>query len=206
MLATKYQINIGDKFERLTVIGVETVKREKQRGHTKLYVCVCDCGKTSKVRARELALGVTKSCGCYASDLTTKRNTTHGQSKTPLYKTWKGMRERCTRPAHQFYSYYGGKGIKVCDEWMHSFVAFAEWANSHGYIEGLSIERTDINGNYCPENCTFIPLKEQALNRRNTIAVFYQGAQRSLNEISKLTGLSYSGVYGQYRKGFFAAR
>ena len=179
MLATKYHINIGDKFERLTVIGVETVKREKQRGRTKLYVCVCDCGKTSKVRASDLALGRTKSCGCYTSDLTTKRNTTHGQSKTPLYKTWKGMRERCTRPTHQFYSYYGGKGIKVCGEWMHNFVAFAEWANSHGYIEGLSIERTDINGNYCPENCTFIPLKEQALNRRNTIAVFLsRGAEK----------------------------
>ena len=204
MFIKKYLINIGDKYGRLTVIGID---REKLKRGSKLrYVCLCDCGKTSKVGASALALGVTKSCGCYASDLTTKRNTIHGQSKTPLYKIWKGMRERCTRQGHQFYSYYGGIGIKVCDEWMHSFVAFAEWANSHGYTEGLSIERKDINGNYCPENCTFIPLKEQALNRRNTITVFYQGAWRSLNEISKLTGFTYSGVYGQYRKGFFAER
>ena len=202
MFIRKYQINIGDKFGRLTVTGFE--RRNVKRGSLLLNVCECKCGKIVKCIASELATGKRKSCGCYKNELTTQRNTTHGQSKTKLYRVWKGMRERCTNPNHQYYHCYGGRGITVCDEWMHGFESFSKWAHFNGYAKGFSIERKDVNGNYCPENCTFIPLKEQALNRGNTISVLYHGKQRSINEISKLTGLTYSGVYGQYRKGFFA--
>ena len=77
------------------------------------------------------------------------------------------MKARCYRKAHRSYKNYGGRGIVVCDEW-HEFINFSSWAKNNGYKRGLTIERIDNDGNYCPENCTFITMAKQQRNRQDT--------------------------------------
>lgn len=95
--------------------------------------------------------------------------TTHNNSRTRLYKIWDGMKERCYRPKHPHYKDYGGRGIKVCDEWIgeQGFYCFKEWAMSNGYSENLTLDRIDNDGNYEPSNCRWVTVKEQMNNKRS---------------------------------------
>jgi len=120
-------------------------------------------------------------------------NKRHGESHTPLHNIWCGMNNRCN-PKHKNSEEYGKRGIIVCDEWK-SYEMFAKWAKENGYEPGLTIERIDVNGNYCPENCTWIPLSKQARNRRTTAWVTYNGRQMSLAEASEIAGLPYKQVW-----------
>ena len=89
-----------------------------------------------------------------------------GLSNTRLYEIWKGMCRRCTDKNQKDFPDYGGRGIQVCDEWRKDFLCFEEWAWEHGYSVDLSIDRVDVNGNYCPENCRWASYLEQKLNTR----------------------------------------
>lgn len=151
----------GMKFGYLTAIH----KTDKRYDGSIVWLCQCDCGNAKEVAAKLLKKHNTLSCGCYRKEQTRKANTTHGMYKHQLYWRWNSMINRCTKPSQRCYKSYGGRGITVCDEWK-TFEPFAEWALSHGYEKDLSLERIDVNGNYCPENCTWIPVCEQNKNRR----------------------------------------
>lgn len=111
-----------------------------------------------------------------------KFNKTHGLSQTKIYYAWKHMRERCLSKRTHSYQGYGSRGIQICEEWKDNPVAFYEWAILSGYKEGYSIERIDVNGNYCPENCTWIPFNQQASNRRTTKILTAWGESKTLSE------------------------
>lgn len=83
-----------------------------------------------------------------------------------IYKIWQGIRQRCNNPNDKDYDDYGGRGIKVCEEWNKSSMAFIQWALQNGYADNLSIDRRDTNGDYCPENCHWATGTEQARNKR----------------------------------------
>lgn len=160
----------GKRFGRLTVISKTTPKRRSTR-----WLCRCDCGKEVVATSTNLRNGNTKSCGCYIRDLVTERNTTHGLSKNRLYSIWHSMKDRCLNPNHPHFKDYGGRGIAICNEWRDNFKSFYEWANAHGYDEKAhqwqcTLDRTDTNGNYCPENCRWVDMKTQIHNRRNSSA------------------------------------
>lgn len=104
----------------------------------------------------------------YRKETHVKPNLKTGESSTRLYATWLGMKRRCTKSNCPDFKNYGGRGIKICDDWMKDFLAFKEWAYSNGYNDDLTIERINVNGNYEPENCTWITLSEQSKNKRNT--------------------------------------
>ncbi len=109
------------------------------------------------------------------------------------------MRGRCTLVNSPRYEMYGGRGISICKEWMESFEAFSLWAHSHGYRDDdhrLSLERIDVDGNYCPENCKWIPLEDQYDNRRNTIHM----GNISLSKFCREAGLNYKKVLRAYKK------
>ena len=140
----------GQRFGRLTVLERTELK----------WLCKCDCGNKKIVAGGHLVSGDTKSCGCLRIK--------HGMRNTRLYSIWHGMKERCYNTKHKFYKHYGGRGIKVCEEWKNDFQTFADWALSHGYADNLTIDRIDVNGNYEPSNCQWATNAEQQRNKRNS--------------------------------------
>lgn len=99
----------------------------------------------------------------------------HGLSKTRLHRIWHSMYCRCYYPTTNQYNNYGGKGVKVCDEWKHNFVNFYNWAMSNGYNDSLTLDRIDNNKNYCPENCKWSTLEQQNNNRTTSKFITYNG-------------------------------
>lgn len=122
----------------------------------------------------------------------------HGESHTRLHNIWLGMKNRCYNKKHDRYPFYGGRGIAVCPEWKNDYIAFRDWARSHGYSDNLTIDRIDVNGNYCPFNCRWIDRKEQARNR--TSNVFYKG--KCLAEWCELLGISQKALNRRLRDGW----
>lgn len=176
----------GQRIGRLLVIE-ETTK--DKYSHTR-WLCKCDCGNTTLFTTSDLCRGKVKSCGCYRNERIGESNRTHGASRTRLYDVWLTMIARCNKPNSTAYKNYGGRGIKVCDEWLKDFASFKEWAGKSGYRENLTIERKDVNGNYSPDNCTWITRADQQKNTRRTHRVVYQGKEMPLLDLSKLMGIS----------------
>lgn len=152
----------GRRFGRLVAI--------RQVGSTEqgnaIWLCKCDCGKETEVRSVILRNGVTKSCGCYRSEYQREQQTKHGKSTTRMARIWYNMKERCLNRNNTSFANYGGRGITVCKEWLADFDNFYRWAICNGYRDDLTIDRINVNGNYEPNNCRWIPKGEQSRNRR----------------------------------------
>ena len=131
------------------------------------YLCKCDCGNTKIVRSLALRSGSTKSCGCRQYDGLVQFSIKHGKRHDKIYNTYRGMKDRCYNKNNSAYKNYGAKGVTVCDEWLRDFSAFFEWSMNNGYIEGLTIDRIDSNGNYEPSNCRWITRSDNSRNRNN---------------------------------------
>ena len=201
MKKTRAKDMIGKKFNMLTV-----VKRVANQGNYSRYFCLCDCGNTRLVLGQNLRSGRVKDCGCVSQVLRNKhisKNTsvrTHGLSRTRLYNIWLGMRDRCSREKNQDYNLYGGRGIKVCEEWKNDFLTFREWALKNGYKSDLSIDRIDPNGNYEPANCRWITLTEQTYNKRNTRKIYYKEIGKTAREWSSILKCSPNSIYAYTKK------
>lgn len=161
----------GQRFGRLVVL--------RENGRTKygkvMWMCKCDCGAEVTVIGNQLRNGHTKSCGCYnrerSSERATERNTTHGMAKTRLYHIWDGVLRRTgvTKGANEkLKRYYIDRGITLCEDWK-TFDCFKQWALTHGYSDGLQIDRIDNDKGYFPENCRWVTPKENTSNRRCTV-------------------------------------
>ena len=126
----------------------------------------------------------------------------HGMHGTKLYSVWVNMRARCNNPFNYDYHYYGGRGIKGCPEWDQDAGAFIEWALKNGYEEGLSIDRIDHDGDYCPENCRWVTHKEQMRNIRSNRLITYQGETHCMAEWAEITGINYAVIKGRVKAGW----
>lgn len=109
----------------------------------------------------------------------------HGYKYTRIYNIWGLMKNRCYCPTSNNYKNYGGRGIKICDEWKNNFIAFKDWAYANGYNEKLTIDRIDNNGNYEPSNCRWITNLEQQFNKRNNHLITYNGKTQTLSQWAK---------------------
>lgn len=128
--------------------------------------------------------------------------TKHGMSRTPLYNTWRNIHQKCMNPNSPLYKYYGGRGICVCDEWKSDFIVFYNWAYSNGYHDGLTIDRIDNNGDYTPDNCRWVTMKEQSINKRNTSMLEYNGVVKPIKEWSDAFGFKREVLKSRLRNGW----
>ena len=190
----------GMRFGKLTVLSQAESSRSESGKSVRRWLCQCDCGNTIITTRQNLRKGDTRSCGCLKTQGTKDRLTTHGESKSVLYKRWTAMRKRCNNPNNSDYPHYGGRGIRVCEEWQ-DYTAFKDWALSHGYSDDLSLDRIDVNGNYEPSNCRFVSMKEQCNNRSNNIFIMYNGKQYTLAELAEANDIQYGTLYARVKRG-----
>lgn len=193
----------GQRFNKLTVIKFSHFDKKKNS----YWLCKCDCGNEKVVRRCHLIRGGVQSCGCvvYEGRGTYKNGwRTHGlwSKNKRLCKIWNCMLDRCLNDKNEHYKYYGGRGISICKEWKESFESFIEWALNNGYQDNLSIDRIDVNGNYCPENCRWATQEEQANNKNSNIFITYKGKTMTSTQWSKETGLSRGMIEGRYHRGW----
>jgi len=187
----------GQKFGMLTA--------KKYIGNDKnshaLWMFVCDCGNEHITLAQSAKLGLTSSCGCYKRKQNIKRATKHGMVGTRLYGLWKSMKTRCYIKSHKGYKEYGGRGIKVCEEW-HNFKNFYKWASLNGYKDNLSIDRIDNNKGYEPSNCRWITLKQQQYNKRNNHYLTFCGITKTLTEWANEYNLQPKTIESRLKRGW----
>lgn len=131
---------------------------------------------------------------------------THGMSRTRVYNLWNKMKQRCYTKTNPSYKWYGGRGISVCDEWKSSFESFYKWSAEHGYKDTLSIDRIDVNGDYCPENCRWITMKQQENNRRDNVIFEYNAQSKTKSEWADLYGLKYTTLFRRIERGWSIER
>lgn len=119
----------------------------------------------------------------------------------PLYRVWMGMRARCNNPAHIEYHNYGGRGIKVCEEW-NDFLVFNTWGLENGYAPGLTIDRKKVNGNYCPKNCRWLTMREQCNNTRVNHFIEWRGKKLSIADWGRETGIDEGTILWRVSRGW----
>lgn len=141
--------------------------------------CSLECSRISRQKYKELGISI---------------------SKDRLHHIWYGIIDRCYNKNNQAFKYYGERNIIVDENWKNNFISFREWALNNGYKENLSIERIDVNGNYCPENCTWITMENQLKNKQNTLKVIYNGAKTRLKDIANIENISYKDLWANYKK------
>lgn len=154
---------VNKKYNRLTVKSltykiVGTTKRA-------FFVCECECNNIKEILAGHVVNGHTQSCGCLQKERVAECFLTHGQTHIRLYSTWENMIQRCHNSNNLRYKDWGGRGIKVCDEWRE-FEPFRDWAFKNGYSDKLSIDRINNDGNYEPSNCRWVDNITQMRNTR----------------------------------------
>lgn len=149
----------GKIFNRLLVI-----RRAENKGPNVSWLCICQCFNEIEILGCHLKSNHTKSCGCLFNEIKTTFNKTHGKSNSKTHQCWKAMKRRCFNINEPNYNYYGGRGITVCNEWRDSFENFLK--DMGECPKGMSLDRIDVNGNYCKSNCRWVTANTQAYNQR----------------------------------------
>ena len=195
---SNYQDLIGQKFGKLTVI--EYAGKAKD-GHS-LWKCQCDCGNFCTVCSNNLKSGGTKSCKCYRNKFKSLNAKHNYIEHKRLYKIWCSIKTRCYNNKSRAFNYYGGRGIRICDEWLNSFDIFKNWALSNGYKSNLTIDRINNNCNYEPSNCRWVDRYTQANNKRTNVFITYKNESKTLANWAKELGISPSVLWYRLHKSW----
>jgi hypothetical protein len=187
--------------------GFLTVKSQAERLVRKVvrWNCICSCGNQTIVAGKHLRNSKILSCGCYKRDVISLLAKTHGRSETVEYKVWCGMKRRCYNVREKSYKRYGGAGIKICSEWLHSFDAFfSDMGERPSAIH--SIDRIDSTGNYEPGNCRWSLIHTQNRNRKNNVYLSNGGERFVVTDWAKKTGIPRSTISARLRHGWTIER
>jgi hypothetical protein len=193
----------GERFGRLVVLQRAADYVLPSGLHKVMWLCRCDCGRTKEVQRASLRSGRTNSCGCLHNEQLRERSTKHGHNIrdkiSPIYRVWASMLGRCRNPNDKRWAHYGGRGINVCPQW-HNFSVFL--ADMGRPPDGLSIDRIDVNGDYCPENCRWATNAEQSRNRTTNHWVTYNGKAMILADAAKAAGLTPLTLLKRIQRGW----
>jgi len=183
---------VGKRVGKLTVKSFYGIK-----SNGTYWNCICDCGVEKIVKGGTLSNNLIKSCGCGRGEMLIERNTTHGMAGTKFYKTWKGIKQRCTNKNAPHYNNYGGRGIKFSDEW-NNFNTFKkdmyqEYLNHVDKFgkKNTSIDRIDVNGGYCKENCRWATAAIQMNNKTNNRRITFNGENLTISEWSEKLKINF---------------
>ena len=173
------------------------------------WLCKCDCGNYKEIDIHNLLRKdknhtSTKTCGKCKKSMVGKKCYKHGMSKTRLYQCYKLMKNRCYNINNIRYYLYGGRGIKVCDEWLGEFgsINFIEWSLNNGYDDNLTLDRIDNNKDYSPENCRWATRKQQSNNLRANRKFSINGKEYTISQISDEYNIPYKTLYGRIRNNW----
>lgn len=183
-------------------IGTTRKCKIEKDGEVIIFNSIVEAAKFLNVRPSTIRSSEIYRCKCKGYYVKRLEVTSHCQSKTPLYKTWVGMKDRCYREGHKYFAHYGGKGITVCDEWLHDYMAFKAWAEDHGYKKGLTIDRIDNNKGYSPENCKWSTQKEQLNNRSINRILEYKGEKYTMAQLADKSGIKHSTFRERLNRGW----
>ena len=192
----QYISRVGEKFGRLTVLN------ESRIDGIWWCECKCDCGKAISIKKNYIIRGHKRSCGCLRAETYKTMNRKHGYSTTKLGRVYNSMCQRCSNPNNIGYKHYGDRGIQVCAEWKNNPASFYEWAISNGYKEGLTIDRINVNGNYEPTNCRWIPQKEQGFNRTDNVFYEMDGVRKTETEWVEEYGINKGTFRDRIERGW----
>lgn len=193
----------GRKVNRLTVVS----KAYQDKYKHWYWNCKCECGNDTIVAGCDLRSGKAISCGCYKRGRASELNKTHGMKKTRLYNVWARMKQRCINPKAPEYDNYGGRGIRVCCEWLDAPESFFDWAERTGYNSmakrgECTLERLDVDGDYEPSNCKWATAVEQNNNRRNNRKLEYNGETHTIAQWSRKLGIKKETLCARLRYGW----
>jgi hypothetical protein len=192
---------IGQRFEKALV--VERAPNKSEKDTNARWHCVCDCGTKFISYGQDLRRGKVKSCGCLTRGTIGARsrnfNQTHGMTESRIYRIWTGMLNRCRNPNNGNFHRYGGRGIKVCDEWL----LFEGFVNDMGVpADDMSLDRIDGDGDYCKANCRWSTRHEQASNRRSSVKLTHNGITLTATEWARVLGISPTTMFGRINAGY----
>lgn len=176
------ELYIGQKINKLTIIK-QSNSVKSSSSVFKMYECKCECGKIINIRAVALRKGNQISCGCIGK---------HYMTKSKEFITWQNMRKRCNKSYTTGFENYGGRGIKVSEDWNN----FINFYNDMGKCpNGYSLDRIDNNKGYSKENCRWTSRSVQNKNKRNVSIIDYNGQKMDLKDLSKMVGMSYNTLF-----------
>lgn len=187
----------GQRFGRLTVEARDGIAVSPNGQTRPTWLCRCDCGQTVTVFGENLRNGRTKSCGCYQRQRISERSLRHGHARrsidrqgqrSPEYRAWCAAKNRCNNHCDKNYPRYGGRGIRMSNEWANSFEAFLRDMGSRP--DGCTLDRIENNGNYEAGNCRWATQVTQNQNRRSNRYVMLNGERVVVTEASRRSGLS----------------
>ena len=185
----------GKRFGKLVVL---TLLDCRDSNGSACWKCKCDCGAFKVTNSDDLRRGNVSSCGCIRK----KQLLKHGESGTRLYNIWCDIKKRCYNARCVAYKNYGGRGIKVCNEWRNNYTPFKDWSISNGYKDHLTLDRINVDGDYEPNNCRWVTMKEQANNTRKNVCITYKGERKTIAQWSKITNRHPSTIQYRLHKGW----
>lgn len=198
ILRTRFKA--GEKFNKLTILEI----RKEGKGIPLTCSVACDCGTKKSIKLKAVTSGQIKSCGCLGRNRP-KKPRKKRQAKVPKNakerRAWAKMKERCYRPAHRAYKYYGERGIQVCEAWRNSFQQFLEDMGS-APTRQHSVDRINNDGNYCKENCRWATPIEQNQNRRDNKFLTIMGETRTISHWARVFSLSDNTISGRVQRGW----
>lgn len=197
----------GKRFGRLVVVKYSHSK------DAAFWLCQCDCGDTSVVRSAILNDGSAKSCGCGSREAAVANAAAASrQKKLPFPNTrklkelYRNMLDRCYDPDNKRYANYGGRGIRICDEWLTDRLSFYHWATDNGHAKGLQIDRIDVNGNYEASNCRFVDVFVQMNNTTLNHFLEWYGTRHTVADWARILGVTSRALQSRIGHGWSVER